>query len=130
MVSNTMALVTSSNSIMAILAGLVCHLLVSTLSLPVLSPFIAAVPCLLSSLAVISFTWTENYGEGSTSLLATYKQGLFQNVVIHHYPCIICHLRHSNHPWRLGNYEARDCSVNHGVIHVHFCLHVDTNIEH
>ena len=71
--SSTMALLTTFNSLLAISAGLVSDLMVRQLDLPVLAPFLAAVPCLGLSCLVISL-WTENYGS-QAPVLSNYRQG-------------------------------------------------------
>ena len=73
LVSRTMALLTTFNSLLAISAGLVSDLMVRQLDLPVLAPFLAAVPCLCLSCLVMSL-WTENYGS-QAPVLSNYSQG-------------------------------------------------------
>ena len=45
-------------------------------SLPVLAPFLAAVPCLAAALLVITSHWPENFGNSGDSLLQMYKEGI------------------------------------------------------
>ena len=45
-------------------------------SLPVLAPFLAAVPCLAAALLVITSHWPENFGNSGDSLLQMYKEGV------------------------------------------------------
>jgi len=73
---STMSIVTSSNSALAIAAGLICDLLVRHLSLPVMSPFLFAIPCLIISFIIISIYWTENHGDTQTPILQLYSQGV------------------------------------------------------
>ena len=79
LVSSTMALLTTFNSLLAISAGLVSDLMVRQLELPVLAPFLAAIPCLGLSCLLMSGLWTENYGS-QAPVLSNYRQGC--NVVI------------------------------------------------
>ena len=72
--SSTMSLLTSLNSLLAISAGLVSDLLVRQLDLPVLAPFLAAVPCLALSCLIMSSLWPENYGS-QEPVLTNYRQG-------------------------------------------------------
>eukprot|EP00887_Chlorella_sp_A99_P000640 scaffold5.g640.t1 len=53
------------NGLMAIFSGLVAHTLVLTLSLGPVAPFDAAALVLIAGGAVITATWTENYGDAS-----------------------------------------------------------------
>ena len=73
LVSSTMAILTTFNSMLAISAGLVSDLMVRQLDLPVLAPFLAAIPCLGLSCLVMTF-WCENYGS-QAPLLSNYRQG-------------------------------------------------------
>ena len=72
--SSTMSLLTTFNSLLAISAGLVSDLLVRQLDLPVLAPFLAAIPCLGLSCLLMSWLWTENYGS-QAPVLTNYRQG-------------------------------------------------------
>lgn len=53
------------NGLIAILAGLIAHSLVETLSFGPVAPFDAAAIVMLSGGAVVAFSWTENYGDCS-----------------------------------------------------------------
>ena len=79
--SRTMALLTTFNSLLAISAGLVSDLMVRQLHLPVLAPFLAAVPCLGLSCLVMSL-WTENYGS-QAPVLSNYRQGCMSSSLLH-----------------------------------------------
>ena len=72
--SSTMSLLTTFNSLLAISAGLVSDLMVRQLHLPVLAPFLAAIPCLALSCLIMSSLWTENYGS-QAPVLTNYRQG-------------------------------------------------------
>ena len=74
MLYSTMSLVTTINSLLAISAGLVADLMVRQLSLPVLAPFLAAIPCLATSLLIMSCLWPENYGS-QAPVLSNYAEG-------------------------------------------------------
>lgn len=76
LLSSTMSMVTTCNSALAITAGLLCDLMVRQASLPVLAPFLAAVPCLAAALLVITSHWPENFGNSGHSLLQMYKEGV------------------------------------------------------
>ena len=56
--------------------GLLCDLLVRQASLPVVAPFLTAVPCLAAALIVITRSWPENYGNSGDSLLTMYREGV------------------------------------------------------
>ena len=56
--------------------GLLCDLLVRQASLPVVAPFLTALPCLGAALLVITAHWPENFGNSSDSLLKMYKEGV------------------------------------------------------
>ena len=64
---HTFTSVTFYNGLLAILAGIVSNFLAEDLSLGPLSPFLLAVPVLVTSAAVL-FTWEENYGNKVGSL--------------------------------------------------------------
>eukprot|EP00271_Cylindrocystis_brebissonii_P002633 TRINITY_DN133_c0_g1_i3.p1 TRINITY_DN133_c0_g1~~TRINITY_DN133_c0_g1_i3.p1 ORF type:complete len:447 (+),score=95.66 TRINITY_DN133_c0_g1_i3:116-1456(+) len=55
------------NGLVAILAGLVANTLVTSLSLGPVAPFDAAACLLAVGMAIILYTWTENYGESNES---------------------------------------------------------------
>ena len=57
------------------MTGLICDLLVRHLALPIMSPFLFAIPCLVISLIIISLYWTENHGDTQTPILQLYTQG-------------------------------------------------------
>ena len=80
LVSSTMALLTTFNSLLAISAGLVSDLMVRQLDLPVLAPFLAAIPCLGLSCLVMSF-WSENYGS-QAPVLTNYRQGCMSSSLL------------------------------------------------
>ena len=69
-----MSLLTTFNSLLAISAGLVSDLMVRQLDLPVLAPFLAAIPCLGLSCLLMSWLWSENYGS-QAPVLTNYRQG-------------------------------------------------------
>jgi len=73
-IPSTLSLITTANSILAILAGLFSDFLVQGLGLGPLAPFMVAIPCLISGLLLISWNWTENYGS-NTPVLVLYKEG-------------------------------------------------------
>ena len=58
------------------LPGLLCDLLVRQASLPVVAPFLTAVPCLAAALLVITRSWPENFGNSGDSLLTMYREGV------------------------------------------------------
>ena len=64
------------NGLMAILAGLLGHVLVETLALGPVAPFDAAALVLLAGGALVLFTWPENYGDSThtTSALESFRQ--------------------------------------------------------
>ena len=64
------------NGLMAILAGLLGHILVETLALGPVAPFDAAALVLLVGGALVLFTWPENYGDSThtTSALESFRQ--------------------------------------------------------
>jgi len=74
-ISTTLSLVTTANSVLAITAGLISDILVQGLGLGPLSPFLAAIPCLLLGLLLISVLWTENYGS-DRPVMELYREGL------------------------------------------------------
>ena len=78
MLPSTMSVVTTMNSLLAITAGLVADFMVRDMSLPVLAPFLAAIPCLLASLLIMSCLWSENYGS-QAPVLSNYAQGLMSS---------------------------------------------------
>ncbi|BDA45879.1 Molybdate-anion transporter [Coccomyxa sp. Obi] len=53
------------NGLIAILAGLVAHSLVETLSLGPVAPFDAAAVVMLTGGVIVAFSWSENYGDNS-----------------------------------------------------------------
>ena len=81
LVSSTMALLTTFNSLLAISAGLVSDLMVRQLELPVLAPFLAAIPCLGLSCLLMSGLWTENYGS-QAPVLSNYRQGCMSSSLL------------------------------------------------
>eukprot|EP00891_Asterochloris_glomerata_P001066 jgi/Astpho2/1066/e_gw1.00017.7.1_t len=64
------------NGLVAILAGLLGHVLVESLSLGPVAPFDAAALVLLAGGAVVLFTWPENYGDSThtTPALESFRQ--------------------------------------------------------
>ena len=64
------------NGLVAILAGLLGHVLVESLSLGPVAPFDAAALVLLAGGAVVVFTWPENYGDSThtTPALESFRQ--------------------------------------------------------
>jgi di/tricarboxylate transporter len=64
------------NGLIAIVSGLVANTLVGNLGLGPVSPFDAAAVTLAVGLAIIMYTWPENYGDpsGNKGLLSQFQQ--------------------------------------------------------
>ena len=74
--SRTFATSTFANGLLAILAGVAANVMADTLAFGPVGPFLLAVGCLALSFLVILLTWDENYGDQSTDLVQSYKEGL------------------------------------------------------
>lgn len=62
-ISTTFSKATFWNGVLAIIAGIVANIISENLNFGPVSPFILAIPFLLSSGVIIYKTWNENYGE-------------------------------------------------------------------
>ena len=73
--SKTFATSTFANGLLAIGAGMVANYLAENLNYGPAAPFAVAVPCFALCFLIVTFTWTENYGNQQTLLWQSYKEG-------------------------------------------------------
>ena len=73
--THTFTSITFYNGLLAILAGILSSFLAEDLSLGPLSPFLLAVPVLITSAAVLS-SWEENYGDKEGAHTGSFMDGL------------------------------------------------------
>jgi len=72
LISQTFTLATFGNGVVAIGAGLVATVAAEQSSLGYVGPFIVALIPLILGTIVVGTTWTENYGDSSVEILATF----------------------------------------------------------
>ena len=73
--SKPFATSTFANGLLAIGAGMVANYLAENLNYGPAAPFAVAVPCFALCFLIVTFTWTENYGNQQTLLWQSYKEG-------------------------------------------------------
>ena len=73
--SKTFATSTFANGLLAIGAGMVANYLAENLNYGPAAPFAVAVPCFALCFLIVTFTWSENYGNQQTLLWQSYKEG-------------------------------------------------------
>lgn len=75
-ISSTFSISTFWNGILAILSGVVADVGADWLNFGPVAPFMTAIPFLVVSAALISFSWPENYGSRQFGLGRSFLEGL------------------------------------------------------
>ena len=130
--SQTFALITLGDGIMAIACGLLASVLVDGASLSMVAPFDAALFFLVAGAAVIAATWKENYGDRAVAVTANFSKAtstIFNNSKVALIGTVVSCYESSMYifvfmwtPKLKDTLSATDPALPHGIIFASFMM--------